>query len=426
MVTALIWVIRLGHHIPATQGRLVLIRILLMLAAMVAVSSELAGYRNLANFILGSLLATLAGSIALWTALWGIQQSMDSIVQGSSAASYKIRAWMGIRHDSTSIELGWIRLIMSLLLWVGFGIFLIFVWDTTGNAINTVSLKAVEGISIGEYTLKPASILTGLLVFAIIVGVTVWIKARLSQSWLRNTIADRGARDAMVTLSGYVGFIIAAIIGLNMAGVSFQGLAWIGAALSVGIGFGLQAVVSNFVSGLILLFERPIKSGDFISVGDIEGFVRQIRIRSTEIETLERQNVIVPNSELISTQVTNWVLRDPHGRLSIEVGVAYGTDIKKVKEILEDIATEHPEVITKGRTPPPRALFMEFGDSSLNFELRVWIRQITKRFAVTSEVNFAIDAAFKEHGIEIPFPQRDLNVRSWSEGAVPKGGDGES
>lgn len=421
LVTALIWVIRLGNHIPATQGRLLLVRVILMLAAMVAVSAELAGYRNLANFILGSLLATLAGSIVLWTALWAVRQTMESIVQGTSPASYKVRAWLGIRHDTTTVELGWIRLVLSLLLWVGFAMFLIFVWDTTGNAISTVRLQATEGIPIGEYTLKPFSILTGLLIFAAIVAVTIWIKARLSQSWLRNTIADRGARDAMVTLSGYVGFIIAAIIGLSLAGVSFQGLAVIGAALSVGIGFGLQAVVSNFVSGLILLFERPIKSGDFISVGDIEGFVRQIRIRSTEIETLERQNVIVPNSELISTQVTNWVLRDPYGRLTISVGVAYGSDIKMVKELLESIASEHPEVITKGRTPPPRALFMEFGDSSLNFELRVWIRQITKRFAVTSELNFAIDEAFHEHGIEIPFPQRDLNVRTWSEGAVPKG-----
>ena len=428
LVTAIIWVIRLGNHISATKGRMVLIRVALMLAAMVAVSAELAGYRNLANFILASLLATLMGSLLLWTALWAIQQFMDSIVHGSSSASYKIRAWLGIRHDTTSVELGWVRLVLSLTLWIGFGFYLIFVWDTTGNAINKVSRAAVEGIPIGQTTLRPAAILTGLLIFALIVTITVWIKARLGQSWLRTTIADRGSRDAVVTLSGYVGFIIAIIVGLTLAGVSFQGLAIVAGALSVGIGFGLQAVVSNFVSGLILLFERPIKAGDFISVGEIEGFVRQIRIRSTEIETLDRQNVIVPNSELISTQVTNWVLRDPYGRLRVPVGVAYGSDIEKVKEILETVAAEQSEVLTKGRTPPPRALFMEFGDSSLNFELRVWIKQITKRFTVTSEINFAIDKAFKEANIEIPFPQRDLHVRSWSEGAVPKGdehGEGE-
>jgi uncharacterized protein YndB with AHSA1/START domain len=220
-----------------------------------------------------------------------------------------------------------------------------------------------------------------------------------------------------VTLFGYVGVVIAILIGLNVAGIDLTGLAWFVTALGLGIGFGLQAIASNFVSGLILLFERPIKAGDFVTVAGTEGFVRRVRIRATDIETLDNQNVLVPNSELVSGRVTNWVFRNPQGRLRIQVGVAYGSDIEKVRDILETIAREHPEVITDGRAPAPRALFMEFGDSSLNFELRVRIKRIERRFTVISDINFAIDKAFREAGVTIPFPQRDLHLISLPEQA---------
>jgi small-conductance mechanosensitive channel len=209
-------------------------------------------------------------------------------------------------------------------------------------------------------------------------------------------------------------------VGLKLTGISFAGLAIVAGALSVGIGFGLQNIVSNFVSGLILLFERPIKSGDFVTVGGVEGTVKSISIRATEIETLDRQNILVPNSELVSQQVTNWVLHDPIGRLILDIGVAYGSDVEKVRTILEEVATGSEYVITDGvMAPKPKALFMSFGDSSLNFELRVWIRQIRRRFDATSDLHFAVDKAFRENGVEIPFPQRDLHVRSWAEHARP-------
>jgi uncharacterized protein YndB with AHSA1/START domain len=172
----------------------------------------------------------------------------------------------------------------------------------------------------------------------------------------------------------------------------------------------MQEIASNFVSGLILLFERPIRAGDFVTVGDIQGFVRSIRIRATEIETLDNQNVLVPNSELVSGRVTNWVLRDTHGRLLVNVGVAYGSDVDKVRDILESVGREHPEVITDGSAPAPRALFMGFGDSSLDFELRCRVKHIERRFSIKSDLNFAIDKAFREAGITVPFPQRDLHI----------------
>jgi small-conductance mechanosensitive channel len=191
-------------------------------------------------------------------------------------------------------------------------------------------------------------------------------------------------------------------------------------ALSVGIGFGLQNIVNNFVSGLILLFERPIRKGDWIVVGGTEGYVKEIQIRSTRIQTFDRSDVIVPNSELISNQVTNWVLTNKTGRAVIPVGVAYGTDTEKVRNILLAIVENCESVDKTGLVPKPLVLFRGFGDSCLDFELRVFLYNIDNRLSVISEINFAIDKAFREAGIVIPFPQRDLHVKSLPEGFEQK------
>jgi len=157
---------------------------------------------------------------------------------------------------------------------------------------------------------------------------------------------------------------------------------------------------------------RPVRKGDWIEVGGTEGYVKDIHIRSTIIQTFDRSDVIVPNSELISNQVTNWVLSSKSGRAIIPVGVAYGTDTEKVRDILLAIAEENEDVVKTGFMPKPVVLFREFGDSSLNFELRVFLHNVDSRLSVVSDINFAIDKAFKDAGIEIPFPQRDLHVKS--------------
>jgi small-conductance mechanosensitive channel len=218
-------------------------------------------------------------------------------------------------------------------------------------------------------------------------------------------------------------FLIALLVGMSVAGFDFSNIAIIAGALSVGIGFGLQNIVNNFVSGLIILFERPIRKGDWIVVGATEGHVKEIKIRSTRIETFDRSDVIVPNSEIISNQVTNWILSSQSGRTSIPVGVAYGTDVEKVRDILLAIAEKNTSVVKSGLVPQPVVLFREFGDSSLNFELRVFLYDIEDRLKVISEINFAIDKAFREQGIEIPFPQRDLHVKSMPESFLKNKGE---
>jgi len=167
---------------------------------------------------------------------------------------------------------------------------------------------------------------------------------------------------------------------------------------------------------LILLFERPIRKGDWVVVGTTEGYVKDIRIRSTRITTFDRSDVIVPNSELISNQVTNWMLEDVRGRAIIKVGVAYGSDTDKVKYILNTVAEENEMVVKDGSSPKPATLFKGFGESSLDFELRVHLYDVDRRLSTISDINFAIDRAFREEGIEIPFPQRDLHVKSLPEG----------
>ena len=187
---------------------------------------------------------------------------------------------------------------------------------------------------------------------------------------------ERGAREAVATISGYLGVALALFVSLSITGVEFGKLAIIAGALSVGIGFGLQNIVNNFVSGLILLFERPIKTGDWIVVGNTEGYVKKISIRSTQIQTFDQADVIVPNSDLISGQVTNWMLRDARGRIRVPIGVAYGSDTALVEKLLLEVAHKHPLVITSSIAPEPKVLFIDFGDSALMFELRVFIVNI--------------------------------------------------
>jgi small-conductance mechanosensitive channel len=180
-------------------------------------------------------------------------------------------------------------------------------------------------------------------------------------------------------------------------------------AFGVGIGFGLQDIVKNFVSGLILLFERPIKIGDQIQLGELAGEVTGIGIRASTVRTWEGADVIVPNGNLVSSQVINWTFADSHRRVDVMVGVAYGTDPKQVLDLLVRVASDHPDIL---KHPVPVALFLGFSDSSLNFSLRAWTEQADRFIHIRSELTVAVLTALREAGIEIPFPQRDLHVRS--------------
>ena len=402
-------------RIPGMVGRFRLIRYLATLGLMVGIGTLFLGYQNLAGYLIHGVTRTTLALFMLWILLWLVLMAFEYLLRQDTPSASRLRANLGVTERASRTGLGFMQLIADLVLWLSFIVYLVYVWDESGTTLDRFFELVVMGGKVGNIKLVPLDIIGGILVFAMFMVAIGWIKGWIDRRWLQHIVLERGARDALVTLFGYVGFIIAVIIGLSLAGVDLVGLTVVSGALALGIGFGMQEIANNFVSGLILLFERPIRAGDFVSVGEVEGFVRSIRIRATEIETLDNQNVLVPNSELISGRVTNWVLRDTFGRLRILVGVAYGSDVEKVREILETVAHDHPEVITDGRAPEPRALFMGFGDSSLDFELRIRINRIERRFQVTSDLNFAIDQAFRDAKVTIPFPQRDLHLISYPE-----------
>ena len=415
MIFALIPVLNKSTSLFMEDGQYGVIRFMGYSALALSFISELSGFHNLSSFVLNGFILTLFSTYFLWSLLALTENTVKWINGSTNLVGIRIRSAMDLTRDAGKSKLAIYQLFFDASFWIIYLSILIRVWDPTGTLVETLSSYATDGIPMGDIRVIPTNILAGIIAFTILAGLTGWVKRWIDKRWLRQITPDRGARDALVTVVGYTGFSISALVGLSISGVNITGIAVVAGALSVGIGFGLQAIANNFVSGIILLFERPIKAGDFVSVGDVEGFVRKISIRATEIETLDNQDMLIPNSELISGRVTNWVLHNPYGRLIVKIGVAYGSDIEKVAAILEDSANQHEQVISDGRASPPKALFMGFGDSSLDFELRVRITDIKRRYDVLSDLNFSINQRFASEKIVIPFPQRDLHIRDWSE-----------
>ncbi len=271
---------------------------------------------------------------------------------------------------------------------------------------------AFFGFNIGDITISLSSIFLAIAVFVIGLVLTRFVTGWLDRRILSATEMDAGVRNSIRTGASYTATILALLVAFAAAGVNFGNIAIVAGALSVGIGFGLQSIVNNFVSGLILLAERPIKVGDWVSVTAGEGTVTKINVRATEIETFDRCSIIVPNSSLISDAVQNWTHGDLMGRCKVAIGVSYDADPQQVHDILVKCAEEHPRAMAY---PQPSVLFKDFGASSLDFELRVFINDVNWVAFVGSELRFAIHKALKEAGIEIPFPQRDINVRGLHE-----------
>ena len=419
-VVNLIWAVQLLGNIQRFENTL-FIRFGLNLVLVSVLIAELLGYRNLSSYVILAVFGTLF-SFGLFIILSRLLNELfDGLEKGRRKWQRYVRESLGVKTRKKLPELSWIRLILNTSLWIILIASILRLWGLSETGFQQINLIIFDGFTIGSLKIIPARIVLAIVVLTILLAINSWFRAQLERSWLSRTNIERGAREAVATISGYVGVAIALIISLSITGVEFGNLAIIAGALSVGIGFGLQNIVNNFVSGLIILFERPIKTGDWIVVGATEGFVKRISIRSTQIQTFDKADVIVPNSDLISGQVTNWMLRDVTGRIRVSVGVAYGSDTFLVHSILMDVAQKNPFVVTDGSVPEPKVLFMEFGDSALLFELRVFIKNIPEKFQANSDLNFAIDAAFREHNIQIPFPQRDVHIINDSQNAKPKG-----
>jgi small-conductance mechanosensitive channel len=264
-------------------------------------------------------------------------------------------------------------------------------------------------LQVGEIEISLGDMFAFILTIVLAFGLSRLIRFFLEEEAFPRMQLRRGVGNAIGTLLQYTILLLGFALALSAAGMDFSRVALFAGAFSVGIGFGLQTVVNNFVSGLILLFERPIQIGDMVEVGTLRGEVRRIGARSSTVRTFDGAEVIVPNANLITEPVVNWTLSDRRRRLDLDVGIAYGTDPEPVLELLQGVAEAHPSVL---ETPKAEALFLEFGDSSLNFRLRVWIPRYEEGFSIRSQLTVSINAALRDAGIQIPFPQRDLHVRS--------------
>lgn len=253
--------------------------------------------------------------------------------------------------------------------------------------------------------------LTKAVFFLALLGIVAALTRRLLQNRiLSRTFLDAGQRYAYSRIMSYLIYLIGLIIGLQTAGVNLNSLLVLGGAVGIGVGLGLQTLANNFVSGLVLLFERPIKLGDRVEVGGVLGDVVRMAGRSTWVRTNENVVIIVPNSEFISSRVVNWTANDRRVRFSLPVGVSYNSSPSKIRDILLATARNHTDVL---EDPSPDVLFLGFGDSALNFELRVWtVQQVQTPKTLASDLYFAVFENFRKEGIEIPFPQRDVHVKS--------------
>jgi small-conductance mechanosensitive channel len=262
---------------------------------------------------------------------------------------------------------------------------------------------------INKTAVTPSSILM-FLVFIALFAVTSRVLQRVLRAQVFSRMSlDKGIQYTLTRITHYLIMVIGAVVAFQFIGIDLTGLAIILGFLSVGIGFGLQNITSNFVAGLILLLERPIKVGDRIMVGNQEGDVVEINMRSTTIRTVNNVAVIVPNSEFVSAKLENWSYGDETVRMDVNVGVSYESDLETVVRSLREVAAEHPEVL---KNPAPDVLHIGFGDSAWNMRLRVWLGDSQRHLEVQSEINCAIVRKFQQNRVEIPFPQRDLHVRS--------------
>ncbi|MGJ8560224.1 MAG: mechanosensitive ion channel domain-containing protein [Litorimonas sp.] len=318
--------------------------------------------------------------------------------------------------------------LLRTLIAIGLVAFLWIIWSGLLPALSIFDGFQIGEIGTGEFAETGEEIVRSITVWTllqagVIAAITI-IAARNLPGFLEIFILNRlgvdaGARYAVVTILGYVIVATGVVLVFQRVGLEWDQLRWIVTGLSVGIGFGLQKIIANFVSGLIILFERPIRIGDFVTIGENSGTVTRIKIRATTLGDLDNREILIPNENLISQEVTNWTLSNSTTRVVIHVGVAYGSETDRAREVMLEVLRDNARILD---TPPPQVFFLGFGDSSLDFQVRFFLRTFEERFPVSHQVHTDINKALNREGIEIPFPQRDLNIRGQDGPIEIKGG----
>ena len=367
--------------------------------------ATMSGYVGLARFIATQIVMTGAVLVTMYIGfLTGKAVAKQNALAETVVGRYLERRFgMGqVALDQASLVAGLSIYALVILFFVPL---ILLQWGFQIADIQAAAYRFFTDIKVGSITISIVGIVVGILLFAAGYFVTNWFQRWLDGNVMARSRVDPGVRNSVKTGVGYLGLGLAGLIGISAAGFNLSNLALVAGALSLGVGFGLQNIVSNFVSGLILLVERPFKVGDWVVTGTTEGFVKRISVRATEIETFQRQTIMVPNSLFINASVGNWTHKNKLGRSDISVTVSYNSAPRQVMDTLLQIAAAHPLVL---KNPEPLAVFTAFGDATMTFELRVYLADIVNGNGVRNDLRLSIYERFREDGLGAPFPAQEL------------------
>lgn len=379
------------------EGKTFKIGMLVSLFTTTIIVLSLFGYSRLASFVVNHSILTAILIVAFNI----FRRFLYDLIQHVLLMGVWIKTFRMRRIFLRKIDFWFGIIVEPLLLLLLIGGILVL-WGVPFDVLKANVYKAVSGFTVGGIKISLISIIWGVIIFALCIWFIKMLRHRIEFKMLEKTNIDAGTKHSLASGVAYVGYVMAVILAFAVMGGNLTNIALIAGALSVGIGLGLQDVVNNFVSGIIMLIERPIKVGDWVMINNEEGEVKQINIRSTEIMTFNRASVIIPNAQVLSNSVTNLTHQNNWARYTVKVNVAYGSDVDQVEKILLECASSNSKVAKK---PAPYVLFQNFGDNGLEFEVRFYVNNIWDGWTSPSEVRFAINRRFREEGIEIPFPQ---------------------
>lgn len=399
-----------GHPWPRS------IFVLLILTGLGLIFSSLLGYVGMARFVATQIVVTGAIVVTMYIGFLSGRAVSAPDAFGATTVGKRLQERFGlgpVALDQIGLAAG---LAIYLLIFVVFVPLVLLQWGFQVADIESWAYRIFTEIRIGSITISLVGILAGIVLFALGFIVTRWFQKWIDGNVLARSQVDAGVRNSVRTAVGYAGVALAGLVGISAAGINLSSLALVAGALSLGIGFGLQNIVSNFVSGLILLAERPFKVGDWVVAGTTEGFVRRISVRATEIETFQRQTVIVPNSVLINGQVGNWTHRNKLGRIEVAVSVHGGNDPRRIQEILTEVVRNQQGLL---RNPEPVIVFLAFSPATLDFEVRGYLADILNGTGVKSELRSAILERFRAEEIAIGGPAApEVPIKISPEGAA--------
>ncbi|PZQ51925.1 MAG: hypothetical protein DI555_20470 [Novosphingobium pentaromativorans] len=366
---------------------------ILKLLVIGSVCAAIVGYIVLAREIFSDVVATIA-IIAIAIFLHRLIATILDLL-----AQNRFRRYRRVLHI--------VPMVTGLLLTLGTLPLLAITWGYNSREIGDALVALRSGVTIGRVNLSAGDVLTFGLVFLGGYAITRWLKRILTITVLPQFGLDKGSQASIVTMIGYLGIVLAAVLAIASTGLDLSSLTFVAGALSVGLGFGLQSTVENFTSGVILLVERPIREGDWIEVGEFSGIVRKVSVRSTHLESFDRHQIIIPNSQLITGSVKNLSLGAALARVVVPVGVAYGSDLENVRKVLLEIAGAHAGVLP---SPAPAVTLDTFADSTINLRLLLFVPDATDGATIASQIRFTIAARFAEEDIQMPFPQREIRI----------------